>query len=525
MNQLKNENDGKSRWAVKYTRSEMATEENQVEYLTKIEGVEILHSHDNINLLVILIDEARKDTIIQTIEGMDEVVYVCEDVIVSPTHDYDSTPVEPNDPKMLNQDALQTLGLPYGWRTTVGSKDVLVGILDSGIALDADGKLSHQDLQDTKRIELGKDWSKPSSDDRPKDEIGHGTAVASIVGASTNNEVGMAGVNWNCRMYITKVGDDGFHSSDVYAAADATMDYARRKDITKVVLNLSGGVEGEVPILESMCLDVKRSGALLVASAWNHNSNHISTDEVLSPARYSHKYDCVIGVGGCSHTDPPSLFKGSPKNGTGVSMVAPAEEVLCALYTEANGYTRKSGVSFATPYVSGIVALIWSRFPTYTAGQVKELAQKHSIKPSTPGQGRGNSCWGHGIINASDQGCLPPLITRVPGSQKFNVTQCIQNYGDLGSFSVTLQNMNSWWKGVFVQDAKTGESITEVSMANEVGGRHVSKNVPNEDLPEHVKLTFWYAGFLGIHAYYTSITKNKSSLIGKRFNYVWGKEE
>ncbi|AXJ02146.1 Subtilase family protein [Cyclonatronum proteinivorum] len=114
----------------------------------------------------------------------------------------------PNDPDLYRQWALRntgqapTNGTPgadisaqLAWNITTGSEDVVVAVLDTGIPLvQHTTTLSHPDLQNTNRIILGPNFS--DSPGNVRDENGHGTHVAGIVGAETNNSTGIAGTTW-----------------------------------------------------------------------------------------------------------------------------------------------------------------------------------------------------------------------------------------------------------------------------------------------------------------------------------------
>src|SRR5688572_13980381 len=124
----------------------------------------------------------------------------------------------PDDPRFHEQWALVTVRAPAAWAWTTGSARTVVAILDTGI-------MPHPDLQE--RLLPGYDFVSDRSaaadgDGRDPDPTGegawkHGTPVAGIVGASTNNGVGIAGIDWACRILpVRVVGADGIgKTSDV----------------------------------------------------------------------------------------------------------------------------------------------------------------------------------------------------------------------------------------------------------------------------------------------------------------------
>lgn len=124
---------------------------------------------------------------------------------------------------------------PEGWDYETGSSDILVAILDTGIPL-IDGALSHKDLDNPNKFILGADYTW-ETDGTVRDTRGHGTHVTGIVSAETNNDYGVAGVCWNCKILVIQVfdlfgyGDWDYFKEGVYAAVDSGAK----------IINFSGG--------------------------------------------------------------------------------------------------------------------------------------------------------------------------------------------------------------------------------------------------------------------------------------------
>ncbi|MEJ5305616.1 MAG: S8 family serine peptidase [Ignavibacteria bacterium] len=119
--------------------------------------------------------------------------------------------IVPNDPMFNQQWALKNtyypaadIGFTKAWEITTGNNDVIIAIFDSGIPMnDQDYSLSHPELNDLNKIILGINVT--NEIDSLRDRIGHGTKIAGIIGAKTNNNEGIAGVCWNCKMWIIKI--------------------------------------------------------------------------------------------------------------------------------------------------------------------------------------------------------------------------------------------------------------------------------------------------------------------------------
>jgi hypothetical protein len=123
----------------------------------------------------------------------------------------------PNDPYFIEQYALynsgQEVGPPAspqsgenradikareGWEETLGSEDVIIAVLDTGV------DFNHPDLDD-KLLTTGYDFVNDDPD--PTDDHSHGTHIAGIAAAETNNGEGIAGVAWNCKILPIKIAD------------------------------------------------------------------------------------------------------------------------------------------------------------------------------------------------------------------------------------------------------------------------------------------------------------------------------
>ncbi len=107
------------------------------------------------------------------------------------------------------------------WNISTGNSEVIIAILDSGIPM-LNGSLSHPDLDVPNKIILGPDYINDGNGVR--DELGHGTHVAGIAAAESNNGIGIAGVAWNCKILAIQVFDgygngtsNAFYNGVVYA--------------------------------------------------------------------------------------------------------------------------------------------------------------------------------------------------------------------------------------------------------------------------------------------------------------------
>jgi len=239
-----------------------------------------------------------------------------------------------------------------GWDWTTGSESITIAIVDSGICED------HEDLRG--KVVPGYNFVEDSYN--TDDDNGHGTFVASLAAANTNNGTGIAGVCWQALlMPVKSMRSDG---GGTYLAIAAGIRYAAAQGAQ--VINLSVGGSNPSFILEEACQDAYNQGAVIVCCSGNSNA------PVLYPAAYD---DYCLAVAATNANDVRAPYS---NYGPQVDVAAPGTDVLGANYdpwlpTIYNAYTYGWGTSFATPHVSGAAALLLSYKPFLTNAQVMDL--------------------------------------------------------------------------------------------------------------------------------------------------------
>lgn len=241
---------------------------------------------------------------------------------------------------------------PEAWNISTGSNGV-IAILDTGVDSD------HEDLAG--KLVPGFDFVNLDND--PEDDNGHGTNVASIAAALTDNATGVAGACWNCLIMPMKVNDatgSGFYSKWADAMVTATNNGVR-------VINLSAG--GNSP--SSTLLDGVRyaydAGVVVVSVTRNDNSNFVS---------YPGAYPETIAVGATDEldrrADPFCYSATSGSNfGSQIDVVAPGELIIGAAM--GGGYNYWCGTSQAAPLVAGLVALVRDVHPSVGREEIRHL--------------------------------------------------------------------------------------------------------------------------------------------------------
>ena len=374
------------------------------------------------DILRIDLSEKSKSNVLSVSEELlnrDDVLYAGPDFKMS------LYSTESNDTFSSSQWSLDSIGLQDSWDFSTGTSEVLVGIADSGI----DG--THPDLSGSIVRTLCRDFTSGTevSTPNPTDPLGHGTHVAGIIGAIGNNNVGVTGANWNVGLVSLRVFDEygyGYSSNLIKAIS-----YADQNDIS--ILNFSGGWTDDHPYYD-IALDssIQNYDGIIICAAGNSHvnidensvypatinlsniitvgsindenersffSNYGSTSvdiyapgsEILStyPSFFCNNYNYVFNDGTrlCElSTDMAEMIiELSEDNDISMEYIDdnfseififsdgvkrdPADCIACA--HESTGYHYMDGTSMATPYVTGVAALLLSINENLTASQLK----------------------------------------------------------------------------------------------------------------------------------------------------------
>lgn len=246
----------------------------------------------------------------------------------------------PNDPSYPLQWALPIVHAAEARSLATPTSAVLVAVLDSGV----DG--NHADLagHTVPGYDAVFDRATPSNSDR----LGHGTMVASIIGAGWNDGIGMAGLAGGVSILPVRLTD----ATGLICSSALARGIVKAADLGARVINLSLG--GSTPAQQEIdAVDYARSqGALIVAAAGNDGPG-------ASPS-YPGAYQGVVAVGATTRSDTVADYSSV---GSWVTMSAPGgsgtgsidQDVLAAFPTHY--HVAVAGTSFATPMVSAAAAL------------------------------------------------------------------------------------------------------------------------------------------------------------------------
>lgn len=306
------------------------------------------------------------DEVLEAIEylnSLDNIEYA------APNYIYRITDI-PDDTNYSLQYAMSKVSAPSVWDKDIDCTSVTVAVIDSGIDLD------HPDLAENiwtnpnekvKTGFFGRDydrngykndvngWDFVDGDADPNDGNGHGTHVAGIISAVTNNGKGVASVARNAKLVPLRVMNDKGEgtSTNIYKAVK----YVNKMGFDIVNMSL-GGSDNDPTVLRA----IQSSTALFVCSAGNESANNDTT--LVYPACYDSPN--IISVASTTSGDALSYF--SNYGAASVDIAAPGSSIY-STYLDGD-YKYLSGTSMACPMVTSAAAVVKARYPDMTAEEI-----------------------------------------------------------------------------------------------------------------------------------------------------------
>ena len=244
---------------------------------------------------------------------------------------------------------------PQAWEITRGDPDVVVAVIDTG------ADLNHPDLLANLLPRGAEDWDfSDPGDTVPDDSRGHGTHVAGTA-AALDNSIGVIGVAPRCRIMPLRVNlTAGMNANRAdainYVAAQAAAHPSRR-----YVINCSWKASGDHSAIHSAMINALNNNVVVVFAAGNTYHGAVT---------YPGRYPEAIAVGSTDNRDELSSFSAK---GPEVGVCAPGTDIYSTYPDDT--YVYSDGTSMASPHVAGLAALIWSRNPTLTNQQVRQIIE------------------------------------------------------------------------------------------------------------------------------------------------------
>jgi len=322
----------------------------------------------------------------------------------------------PNDTLYQRQEYLDPIYVEGAWDVTVGSSTVNVAVVDTGVDVE------HPEFAG--RVTWKENFFDPDNQGANNvfDDSGHGTGVTGVMVARGNNEAGIAGMCWEVNILA-------FRACGGVDLTCTIADEARAIDSAVAhgadVINLSLGGVGTNSVETQAIQDAYAADVTIVAASGNGNPgiNFVASgDPSYDRANmyYPAAFPEVIGVAALENdngsiTDPAELERATFSNfgedivsvaavGTSIQTTVPYRpktEVPFPIYLKRD-YSRLSGTSFACPQVSGLAALIVSRFPEASNVEVRSMIELNA-RPMGGPDTDGNfvdDYLGYGLIDA-----------------------------------------------------------------------------------------------------------------------------
>ena len=307
-----------------------------------------------------------------------------------------------SDPFINEQWYLNKIGVPQVWQETTGSTDVIVAILDAGFDLDHedlvnqywhnkleipdnhkddDGNGYEDDVSGWDFVDSDPDASPKISEPFNDTIISHGTAIAGIIGAETQNGIGIAGINQKISIMPLRIlNEKGAGSTfDVRQAIEYAVNNGAQ------VINLSFTSDQPDMLLAKTIAWAVDQGAVVISAVGNGDRDVNLKSSY--PACYDLllKKEIVIGVAATDKNDQKASFSNFGETCTDLS--APGTNIFSSVYNDASNLLTSTsygspweGTSIAAPMVSAAAAILKSRYPSLTPEQIR-LSLKLTVDP------------------------------------------------------------------------------------------------------------------------------------------------
>ncbi len=287
---------------------------------------------------------------------------------------------QPDDPMFDLQWGLRDIEAPRAWDLSTGIADTpvpLIAVIDAGF------DWTHEDLQEAiyrNTAEIPDDSIDNDNNGYVDDYLGynlttandklykhrHGTRVAGIIAARGNNGIGITGVNWNGQLLLVSLGKSNqIQDADLYAALEYVWHQRQLYNRTDgqvgayvVGINFSLGRErarqDEFPLICAIIDSLGHEGVLTVASTANLDVD-VDVEGDLPCACTSPYLICVTALNQSSQ-----IIDNAAYGKKSIDIGAPGKSIWSTSYGSGSPYDAGTGTSYASPFVSGAIQLIYT---------------------------------------------------------------------------------------------------------------------------------------------------------------------
>lgn len=263
---------------------------------------------------------------------------------------------------------LPSIETEKGWTVSKGDGKVIIAVLDTGV------QSNHPDLKG----KLIQGINIVNEDTDPDDDVGHGTHVSGIIGATVNNNEGVAGLSWYNKIMPVKVLDSSGAGS-TYSVAQGiiwAVDHGAK------VINMSLGNYAQADFLHDAIKYAYDRDVVMIAASGNDN-----TDRPGYPAAYPE----VFAVAATDSNKEKASFS---NYGDYIDVAAPGDSIASTY--PGSQYAALSGTSMASPHVAALAGLIRSVNPELSNVEVMELMRKSTVDLGANGK---DNYFGYGEID------------------------------------------------------------------------------------------------------------------------------
>jgi serine protease len=306
----------------------------------------------------------------------------------------------PSDPYFSRQWGLVKIGAEQAWAVADGT-GVLIAIVDTGV------DLGHPDLAAKLVSKPDADMVEPKGTDGAQDKNGHGTHGAGIAGAVTNNGVGVAGTARGARILPVRVLDASGSGTTDQVAAGIRYATANGAKVINLSLGVMSGVDQVAKIIGALdpiyqAIDAAWAAGVVVVIAGGNDSFVLCAEPSAHPK--------AVCVGAIDQRDVRTFYSNSDATMTSTFVVAPGGDALTcsgdifstylrsepkSVCSPEQGYEALAGTSMATPFVSGVAALLSGK--GLTNQQIVSCLRSTSTDLGIPGR---DPVYGYGRVNA-----------------------------------------------------------------------------------------------------------------------------
>ncbi len=347
-------------------------------------------------------DAGNVDNLIQTLLQSGQVEYA-EKVPL------DKICITPNDPSFSSQWHLSTINAEGAWNYFSTGSNTVIAIVDDAVSR------THPDLSPNLWVNPGEIPGNGIDDDNngyiddingydvasddnnpnpPNPSFNHGTHVAGIAAAATNNNTGVASIGYSCKLMCIKAST----SPTLITSGYDGIIYAANSGAD--IINLSWGSSVFSATAQNIINYAISKGCLIVAAAGNDNVN---------TAFYPAAYNGVLSVAATSSDDTKASFS---NYGNWVDVSAPGDNIYSTLPGGNYGYF--SGTSMAAPLVAGLAGLMKSLNPGMPAGDIVNCIQNTAVNINALNPSYSGSLGSGRIDAAAAMQCVSTTLSSPP---------------------------------------------------------------------------------------------------------------